>query len=169
MHSKAWRLRPQTGPMSGGGALHGNEALLDGEREDGREHIAAIRRGIHEWLVEAHLREQEFEIDARPRGALDDADLAGQGIRAAQPIDLAGIGRAHGGQQDAVAQRRVPRQVLRQKEGALRGAATHQGAGNGGPRARTHEASRIGSRPGFRPATRMLYSQSYGRRNARSS
>jgi hypothetical protein len=53
-------------------------------------------------------------------------------VRAAQPVNLTRIGRAHHGQQNAVARGRVGRQVGGFEKRALGGAATHEQAGNGG-------------------------------------
>ena len=61
----------------------------------------------------------------------DDADLAGERVGAAHAVDLARVGRAHDGQQQAVARRRVGGQVVGEEIGALGGAAAHHHAGHG--------------------------------------
>ena len=65
------------------------------------------------------------------------------GSAPADPVDLARVGRAHDGEQDAVARGRVGRQVGGQEVGALGGAAAHHHAGDRG----------LHGRPGLR---RML-------------
>ena len=116
----------------GGVALRLDQAGLERERHHGGEHVAAVGRGVDGVLVGLQLREQEIEIDAGPGALGDDADLAGQRMRAAEAVDLALVGRAHHRKQHPVARRDVGGQVGGVEERAARGAAAHEQAGNGG-------------------------------------
>jgi len=109
-----------------------DQPLLDGEGADAGQHVAAVGGDVDLRLVQLHLREQIVDIDAGPARPLDDGDLAGQRIGAAEAVDLAPVGRAHGRQQHPVAQGPVARQVGGEEIGTLGGAATHQDTGNTG-------------------------------------
>jgi hypothetical protein len=109
-----------------------DEASLQRERDDGSEHVSAVRHGVHEVAVGAQLREQEVQVGLPRRVAGHDADLAGQGRGAAESVDLARIRGPHHGQQHRVTLRAVGRQILGDEEGAPRGAPTHEQALDGG-------------------------------------
>ena len=116
----------------GGVALRLDDAGLERERHHRRQHVAAVGRGVDGVLVRLQLREQEIEIDAGPRPLRDDADLAGERMRAAKTVDLALVGRTHHREQHLVACRDVRGQVGGVEKRAARGAAAHEQAGNGG-------------------------------------
>ena len=69
--------------------------------------------GVDDRLADIDLREQVIDIDAGPRRLRHDRDLAGERVGAAEPVDLARIGRAHRGEQHAVARGHILRQVAR--------------------------------------------------------
>src|SRR3546814_14930341 len=71
------------------------------------------------------------DVDARALRGADDGHLAGQRGGAAEAVDLARVGRAHGGEQHAVALGRVGGQVPGHEVGALGGAPAHDDAGDG--------------------------------------
>jgi hypothetical protein len=54
-------------------------------------------------FADVDLGEQIVDIHARARRLRHDRDLAGERVGAAEPVDLARIGRAHCGEQHAVA------------------------------------------------------------------
>ena len=73
----------------------GIKPALDREGADAGEDVSAIRRGVDHVLVGKDLREQEIDIDVLFLRAADDRDLGGERMRAAEPVDLARVGRAH--------------------------------------------------------------------------
>ena len=111
-------------------SLH--QAAFDGKRPHTREHVAAVRAEIDEWLVDHHLAEQEVDVDAGPLGLRHDRDLAGQRIRATEAIDLARVGRAHDSEQHLVAQSSVGGEVACEEIRATRCAAAHEERGDRG-------------------------------------
>ena len=101
--------------------------------------------------------------------AADDADLAGQRVRAAEAVDLPRVGRAHHREQHAVARGDVGRQVGGVEERPARGAAAHEQAGDGalhggvwaGPSKRSVLPSEpCRARPSFRALARRASSPS---------
>ena len=93
-----------------------DQARLQPERRYGRQHVAAIGSGIHPRFLDGDLREKKFEVHAGLLPAAHDADLAGQRIGAAEPVDLARVGRAHHREQDGVALRDFRRQITLEEE-----------------------------------------------------
>ena len=81
-----------------------NEAALNRKRAHAGQHIPAVRRDVDERSIDGNLREEIVDIDTRPRGTRNDCHLAGQGVGATNPVDLARIGRSHDGEQHAIAQ-----------------------------------------------------------------
>jgi hypothetical protein len=73
-------------------ALRFYQAGLERERHHRGQHVAAIGGGVDGVLVRLQLRKQEIEIDAGPGPPGNDADLAGERVRAAKPVDLALVG-----------------------------------------------------------------------------
>jgi hypothetical protein len=126
LHAGIQRQHPQRGRL----ALRLDHARFQGEGHDGGQHVAAIGRGVHLVRVRLQLGEQEIEVDTRLGTRADDADLAGQRMRPAQPIDLPAVRRPQGGQQDAVAQGCVAGKIAGPEERATRGATAHQQAWN---------------------------------------
>jgi hypothetical protein len=118
---------PQGGDIAGGPYQSG----LEPEGYDCRQHIAAVGGGIDECVLDGHLGEQKFQIDARGPAATHHPDLAGQGIGAAHAVDLARVGRAHHREQDRVALGHVRGQIVLEKERASRGSAAHEKTGDG--------------------------------------
>jgi len=115
-------------PHRGGRPLHRHQAAFDGEGNHGGQHVAAIGRGVDGVLVGLQLGEQEIDVDSGRGAGPHDADLAGQRMCPADPVDLPGMGRAHDRQQDTVAHLLVGGQVAFQKERSARRAATHEQA-----------------------------------------
>src|SRR3546814_9322046 len=109
-----------------------NQSLFDGEIADAGQDVAAVLPVVDARLVDEDLGEKIVDVDARALRRLDDGDLAGQRIGAADAVDLARIGRAHDRQQQRIARGLVRRQVAREEVGHLRGAAANQGGGNTG-------------------------------------
>src|SRR4029077_19481964 len=75
-----------------------HEALLDRPGTYAGQDVAAVLRVAHLRLVDHDLKTQIVHVRIRPRGGADDGDLAGERVGAAHAIDLARIGRAHGGE-----------------------------------------------------------------------
>ena len=105
-----------------------HEAALDGERADARDHVAAVRGGVDEGAVDLHLREQVVDVGVRAARLRHDGDLAGERVGAAEPVDLALVGRSHDGEQHPVAQVRLTRQIVGEEVRPLRRAAAHEHA-----------------------------------------
>ena len=93
----------------------GDEAVLDGERPDAREHVAAVRAHVHDRLVHHDLREEVVDVAVLPGRGADDGDLARERVRSAETVDLAVVGRAHDREQHLVARLRIARQVGREE------------------------------------------------------
>ena len=110
--------------------LRAHQPLLDRERRDAREHVAAVGPRVDRLLPDADLREQVVDVAARLRRLRDDRDLAGQRAAAADAVDLQQVGRADRADQRLVARRLVLRQPFAQEERSARGAGTHQDAGD---------------------------------------
>ena len=102
--------------------------VLDGERSDAREHVAAVGRHVHGCLVDDDLREEVVNVAVDARWRADNRHLARERVRAADAVDLTHVGRAHRREQDAVPQGRVGGQVRGQEVRPFGGAAPHQNA-----------------------------------------
>src|SRR5882672_9787491 len=109
-----------------GGILRANQAGLDRERADAREHVAAVGLGIDERLGDRDLREQVIHVGTLALRAADDRDLARQGIRSPDAVDLQRMRGAHDAEQDGVAPTGIHRQVRREEVRAPRSAAAHK-------------------------------------------
>jgi hypothetical protein len=109
-----------------------DQARADGERPDRSAEVAAVARPVDQGLVDGDLAEQIVDIAARARGLGQDDDLAGARGRPAHAVGVLAVAirAADHPQQDAVACRRVRRQVAGQEEHALAGAAAHVNRGN---------------------------------------
>src|SRR5690606_1651295 len=79
-------------------------------------------------LLHADLEEQVVDVRVRVAGGGHHRHLAGEGVRAADAVDLARVRGPHDAQQQVVPLGRVGRQVVRQEVGALGRAAAHQHA-----------------------------------------
>ena len=111
------------------GVLRGHQPAFDGERADPGEDVAAVLPVADRGLVHPELQEQVVDVGVGVLRRADDGDLAGQRGGAAEPVDLAGVGRAHQPQQQVVAGGRVGRQVARLEVQPARGAAAqHRGS-----------------------------------------
>ncbi|TMH10790.1 MAG: hypothetical protein E6H65_11765 [Betaproteobacteria bacterium] len=62
--------------------------LLDRERRDARQHVAAVGPRVDRSLTNADLREQVVHVAVGLRRLRDDRDLAGQRAAAADAIDV---------------------------------------------------------------------------------
>src|SRR3546814_5705786 len=71
-----------------------HQALFDGEIADAGQDVAAVLPVVDARLVDEDLGEKIVDVDARALRRLDDGDLAGQRIGAADAVDLARIGRS---------------------------------------------------------------------------
>ena len=109
----------------------GHQPPLDGERADAGQDISAGRAGIDHVLLHQDLGEEVIDIDSGLIGRADDGDLGGQRRRPAHAVDLARIGRTHGGQQKPVAGGSVGGQVASLEIKPARGSAAHEKRGNG--------------------------------------
>ena len=72
---------------------------FDGERANSGDHVAAIRRGIDQALLNPNLGEQVVDIGARNPRWTDDRHLAGERMTAADPVYLQKISGTHCGNQ----------------------------------------------------------------------
>ncbi len=106
----------------------GHKTGFNRERRDRREHVSAIGTGIHDLAVIHHLGEQVIDVGIPATGAIDDGDLAGERVAAADAVNLQWMPGPHHRQQDAVAQRRFRGQIRCEEERPLRGAAAHEHA-----------------------------------------
>ena len=88
-----------------------HQAVFDGERADAGKHVAAVGRGVYGGCFHGNLGEQVIDIDPGSGRFTDDDDLAGQGVAAADAVDLPDVRRAHDGEQQLVAQDGVAGQV----------------------------------------------------------
>ena len=88
-------------------------------------HVCAVAHGR---LIDADLQEQVVDVDIRLGRARHDRDLAGEGMSAAEPVDLRRVGAAHDPQQEVVALGGIGREVLGEEVGALRRAPAHEHA-----------------------------------------
>lgn len=115
-------------PYGGLGVRRGDEAALDGEGSDADEQVAAVLTVGHLARLDADLEEQIVDVRLGTGRGRHHGHLAGQGVRPAEPVDLARIGAAHDAQQQVVAYGGLGGQVAGQEVGALGGAAAHQHA-----------------------------------------
>ncbi|MNI42891.1 hypothetical protein D3C73_972000 [compost metagenome] len=106
------------------------QPALDRIRAHGRQHVAAVGRGIDHLLLHPHLGEQIVHVGIGAAGAVDDGHFAGQCVAAADAVDLQRVARTHHLQQQAVALGGIGRQIAGQEERALGGTAAHEHAGN---------------------------------------
>ena len=106
----------------------GDEPALDRERPDAGQQVAAVLLVGDDRLVDEDLQEQVVDVGVGAIGRADHRDLAGQRVGAADPVDLARVGRAHDPHQQLVALRRVGGQVVGEEVRALRRATPHQHA-----------------------------------------
>ena len=79
-----------------------DQSVFQRKRRDAGQHVAAIGGHVDSGLVDFDLAEQVVQIDTVDRRFADNRDLAGQWIRAAEPVNLALIRRSHDRQQDPV-------------------------------------------------------------------
>jgi len=70
----------------------GNQALLDGEGSDAGQNIAAVLAVADVRLIDHDLQKEIVHICIVSRRGAHDGHLAGQRMRAAEPIDLARVG-----------------------------------------------------------------------------
>ena len=89
-------------------------------------------RSLTVGLVHAELQEQVVDVGVGVLRRADDGDLAGQRGGAAEPVDLARVGRAHQPQQQVVAGGRVGGQVAGLEVQPARGAAAQHRAADAG-------------------------------------
>ena len=61
---------------------------FDGERANPGDHVAAIRRGIDQALLNPDLGEQVVDVGTRNPRWTDDRNLAGERMSAADPVYL---------------------------------------------------------------------------------
>ena len=73
----------------GGVALGGNQAFFQRKRHHGREHIAAIGRGVYRVFFGLQLGKQKAQVGFIASTHIDDANFAGERMCAAQAINLA--------------------------------------------------------------------------------
>ena len=113
----------------GGGAVGGRyQPLLDRERADARQHVAAVGAGVHRPLADPDLGEQVVHVAVGLLGRRDDGHLAGQGAAPADAVELQQVGGADGADQGLIAGALVGGQPLAQEERAAGGACAHQHA-----------------------------------------
>jgi hypothetical protein len=109
-------------------ARNGDQAVFDRPRADAGEDVAAVLAVADFGLVDDDLQKQIVDVSVVALRTRDDRNLAGERMRAADAVDLPHVGRAHRGEQHAIAQLAIVRQVLRMEIQALRGPAPHQRA-----------------------------------------
>ena len=73
-------------------ALGLQHASFQCKRHHSSEHIAAIGRGVHAVFVGLQLDEQEVKVHTGHIAFTNDANFAGQGVCAAQAVNLPWIG-----------------------------------------------------------------------------
>ena len=93
----------------GGVALGGDQAFFQRKRHHSREHVAAIGGGVYRVFFRLQLGKQKAQIGFIACTHIDDADFAGEGMCAAQAIDLALVWRTHGSKQYRIARGDVSR------------------------------------------------------------
>ena len=108
--------------------MDGHEPSFDRERCHTGEEVAAVLAVTDEWLVDTDLQEQVVDVGVVAIGEAHDGDLAREGMRSTDPVDLAVVRRTHHPEQEAVALRRPLGQIVGEEVGALRRAATHDHA-----------------------------------------
>jgi len=69
----------------------GYQAVLDRVRADAREQVATVLGIADQRLRDRHLQEQVVHVGVRMARRAHDRDLAGERVRATQPVDLAGV------------------------------------------------------------------------------
>ncbi len=84
-----------------------DQTPLDRERRHAGQHVAADGRDVDEVAADRDLRKQVLDVDAGSRRRCDDHHLAALIVAAAEAVDLAQVGRAHRGQQQAISSARV--------------------------------------------------------------
>src|SRR5204863_8421117 len=109
-----------------------HETPLNRERTDGRQHVAAIGRGVDRIASYGDLREEVLDVDTRPLGAPHDHRLARKAVASTDAVDLPDVFRAHHSKQRAMKLRDVVRKVGREEERTLRRATAHHHAGYAG-------------------------------------
>ena len=114
-----------------GVALCLQQARLQGKGHHAGEHVAAVGRGVHGVLVGLQLSKQEVQVHAGLGTAAHDGHLAGQGVSAAQTIDLTTVRRPHGRQQHPISRGGVCGQIGLIEKRPFGGAASHEETGNG--------------------------------------
>lgn len=117
-------------------AMRGDQALLDRQGSDTREHVAAIGPGV-DWLrPDADLGEEVIPVATGLRGARDDGAPRDQRITAAHVVHLQQAAGADGRDRRLVMPALVGAQPFAQEEVPALGAGMHQdvakGSGHGG-------------------------------------
>jgi hypothetical protein len=105
-----------------------DQAALERERRDAGEQVAAVLPVGDDGIVHNHLEEVVVDVGRVRTGAPDHRDLARQRVGATHAVDLPLVGRSHDPEQEIVAARRVPRQVVGQEIEALGRPAAHDHA-----------------------------------------
>ena len=72
-----------------------DQALFDGERADGAQHVAAVGRAVDPALRNHHLNEQVVNVCVRVQRRADNRHLAGLRAATADSVDLQLVAGAH--------------------------------------------------------------------------
>ena len=107
-----------------------DQALLDGERAHGAQHVAAVRSSIDPALGNHDLNEQVVDIGVGMQRRADDGDLAGLRAAATDAVDFQFMAGTHQVDQQFVALDHIGRQVPGVEERPLGGATAHEYARN---------------------------------------
>ncbi|CAH0280072.1 hypothetical protein SRABI112_03891 [Pseudomonas mediterranea] len=103
-----------------------DQPLLDGERADGAEHIAAVGRGVDPTLGDHDLDEQVIDIRLGVQRWADDCHFAGLRAAAADTVDLQLVARSHQIEQQLVTFHDGGRQIPSEKHRAFGGTTAHE-------------------------------------------
>ncbi|MNR39742.1 hypothetical protein D3C85_1579740 [compost metagenome] len=104
--------------------------MLDGERANGAQHVAAVGRGIDPALGDHDLHEQVVDVGVGMQRGADNRYLAGLRATATDAVDFQFMPGTHQVDQQFVAFDHIGRKVPCVEKGALGGATAHEYARN---------------------------------------
>ena len=116
-------------PDSRLGLAGNHEILVHGEYAHSRGQVAAVALPIYLGFIHRNLAEGIVHIGILPLRGSDDADLASEGVGAAQAVDLAQVGAAQEPEDDLVAQGSCFRQLVSLEIKTLAGPSPDYGTG----------------------------------------